>query len=47
MNEYIKGQEDLIKHIALEVARIAEENNDENVVIDVMNLLRNLKPIEK
>lgn len=48
-DEYTKGQEKLIEHIKSEISRTLndQDSKDENLLIDIVLLLRGLKPIEK
>jgi len=46
MSNYIKGQEDLIKHIKQQLLLMADNLPDETFIVDVVNFLQNLKPKE-
>ena len=46
MSDYIKGQEDLIKHIKQQLIFMANNSPDETIIMDVVNFLQNLKPKE-
>jgi hypothetical protein len=47
MDDYEQGQVDLIKDISLKVLDITENSSENNIVLDVIHLLKNLKPIIK
>ena len=46
MSDYTKGQQDLIQSIKKEMLEIIDKEGDE-ILVDVIALLRNLKPLEK
>ena len=47
MSDYIKGQEDLIKHIKQQLLLMANNSPDETIIEDVVNFLQNLKPKQR
>ena len=48
MSEYTKGQEDLIKHIKDRIIVITMEKQSEtDLMLDIVNLLTRLEPIEE
>ena len=47
MSDYIKGQEDLIKHIKQQLLLMADNSPDETFIVDVVNFLQNLKPKQR
>ena len=46
MSNYIKGQEDLIKHIKQQLLLMANNSPDETIIQDVVNFLKNIKTKE-
>jgi len=46
-NDYIQGQEDLIDHIKQECKKLLSDNNTENIMFNVICLLKELKPLDK
>jgi hypothetical protein len=47
MNEYTKGQLDLIKFIQMECKAIQLESNGIDIVLDMINFINDLEPITK
>lgn len=47
MDDYTKGQEDLIKHIKIKVSYILDNSEGYDMLFDIINLLKSLKPREK
>ena len=47
MNEYTKGQVDLIKFIQMECKAIQMESNGIDIVLDMINFINDLEPITK
>ena len=47
MSGYKKGQEDLIKHIKESVTKILDHEGKEDVMVEVVDLLKELKPLKK
>lgn len=49
-NDYLIGQQDLIKYLKYESALIigkAEQSGNINTCLDIINLIKSLKPINK
>jgi hypothetical protein len=47
MGNYKKGQEDLIKKIKEDVSKIVDYDNRDDIMVEVVDLLKNLKPLKK
>lgn len=47
MNDYVKGQIDLIKYIQSECKAIQMEANGIDIVLDMINFINELEPIPK
>lgn len=47
MNDYVKGQIDLIKYIQSECKAIQMESNGIDIVLDMINFINELEPIPK
>lgn len=47
MNDYVKGQVDLIKYIQMECKAIQLESNGIDIVLDMINFINELEPIPK
>ena len=47
MNEYIKGQLDLINDIKTKVAELEKTATIKDFAFDIIHLLKTIKPIEK
>ena len=47
MNDYVKGQVDLIKFIQMECKAIQMEANGIDIVLDMINFINELEPIPK
>lgn len=47
MNDYVKGQVDLIKYIQMECKAIQLEANGIDIVLDMINFINELEPIPK
>lgn len=45
--QYKRGQEDLIEHIKNEITKAEKSNNSNDFMIDVLSILKALKPLEK
>lgn len=47
MEEYKKGQEDLINYIKAQVNLILKTSKGQDQVLDLINLLKELRPLNK
>lgn len=45
MSDYERGQKDLISYIKAHIIHITQTSKGEDLILDVANLLRNLKPL--
>lgn len=46
MNDYERGQRDLISYIKAHIIHITQTSKGEDLILDVANLLKNLKPLK-
>lgn len=46
MNDYERGQRDLISYIKAHIIHITQTSKGDDLILDVANLLRNLKPLK-
>jgi hypothetical protein len=46
MSDYERGQRDLISYIKAHIIHITQTSKGEDLILDVANLLRNLKPLK-
>ena len=46
MSDYKRGQEDLIQQIKIKVTRILDTSEGYDMLFDIINLLKTLKPLE-
>lgn len=46
MTEYEKGQNDLIEQIKNDIAAIEQTSKPDMFIVDLLSLLKNLKPIQ-
>ena len=45
MKDYERGQRDLISYIKAHIIHITQTSKGEDLILDVANLLKNLKPL--
>jgi len=46
MNDYERGQRDLISYIKAHIIHITQTSKGEDLILDVANFLKNLKPLK-
>ena len=46
-DDYTKGQEELILHIKSKISKILENSEGYDILFDIIDLLKTLKPIPK
>mgnify|MGYP001376332098 CR=1 FL=1 len=47
MNDYLKGQKDLISYIRANIISIMKQSKGTDVILDVINFLKSLTPLKK
>jgi len=47
MNDYQKGQKDLISYIRANIISIMKQSKGTDVILDVINFLKSLTPLKK